>query len=155
MKMTEGKQYVINNNNIQDFLTISQFSKGDFRKFSHKIMADMHNPDNEKISISEYKWSVSYLCHAIGSAITQCANALQNIQFSNFSLKQIYISKERKEILAVSNIVNDSVMEEYYDTVYDTVKPICPECVFMIAEDKDIDYSVMPKFDLKIEVEYE
>lgn len=150
--MTENKQYVINKSNIKDFLNVSQFSKKDFQKFTSRIISDMYNPEIENINVSQYRWTVSYLCSIISMEIIQCTEVLKNMHFDNFVIKKIHISKERKEILAVSDIVNDIVLDEYYNNVYDKIKPICSECVFMIATENDIDYSIMPKFDLTIEV---
>lgn len=67
-------------------------------------------------------------------------------------MKFIYLSTERKEILVIADKVNDLVLEEYYSKTYYEIKGICPECVFMIAEQEDVDFSIMPKFNKIIEV---
>ncbi len=150
--MIESKKYIINNDNIKNILATAAFSKSDLLKFSTQIVSDIYNPIMESISLLEYKWKIEYLCSSILNSITKCAEILKNMHFKNFNIEVIYLSTERKEILVVADKVNDSVLEEYYNITYDELKEICPECVFMIAEQGDIDYSFMPKFNKIIEV---
>lgn len=152
--MTETKKYVtqINEDNIKNILSLAKFNKSDLQKFSSQIVSDAYNPIYETTSLSEYTWKISFLFDSIQMPIVKCAELLKNIHFDNFTIETIYLSLERKEILTVADIVNDAVLDEYYTKTYDECKRICPECVFMIAENDDIDFSVMPKFDKIIEV---
>lgn len=76
-----------------------------------------------------------------------CAELLKDIHFITFHIETIYVSMERKEVLTIVDTVNNNSLEEYYNKTYDLCKPLCPECVFMIAEEKDVNFSIMPKFD--------
>lgn len=150
--MIESKKYIINDDNIKNILATAAFSKSDFIKFSTQIVSDVYNPTMESISLSEYRWNIKYLYSSILNPITKCAYLLKNMYFNSFNIETIYLSTERKEILVIADKVNDSVLEEYYNKTYDELKEICPECVFMIAEQEDIDFSIMPKFNKIIEV---
>lgn len=150
--MTNEIKYVVNQNNIKDILTFSKMSKTDFQKLTSSVLSDVYNPVYEKVSLSEYSWKFSYLCSSIQMSIMQCVEKLKKHKFNNFTIDVIYVSQERKEILSIVNKVNDDVLDEYYTVTYDELKPVCPECVFMIAECDDIDFSIMPKFDKIIEV---
>lgn len=150
--MVKSKKYVINKDNIEDILTIATFSKSDLSNLTMQVVSDAYNPIMESVSLSEYKWKINYLCSTIQEPIFKCAEILKNMCFDNFKIEVIYLSTERKEILAIVDIVNDSVLDEYYNKVYDELKEICPECVFMISEQEDVDFSIMPKFNQIIEV---
>lgn len=152
--MIESKTYTIqiNDDNIKDVLILSKLHKSDLRKISAKIVSDIFNPINETKSFSEYTWSIASLFDYVQMRTMDCAEKIRNMHFDSFDIKTIYVSMERKEILTISSVVNDDVLEEYYNKTYDECSSICPECVFMIAEEKDIDFSIMPKFDRIIEV---
>lgn len=146
------KQYVVNQNNIKDILALSTFSKSDLLKFSSEITSDVYNPVFESYTLSEYSWKISRLCSVTQLPLKHCVEKLKNIEFNNFNIDVIYVSQERKEILTVINTINDDILDEYYTKTFEELKPICPECVFMLATEEDIDFSIMPKFDLTVEV---
>lgn len=152
--MIESKKYVVNVNkdNIENILALYTFSKSDLASLTTHKVSDVYNPVLESVSLSEYKWEIKHMCSIIQEPIFECAETLKNMCFDNFKIEVIYLSTERKEILVIADKVNDLVLEEYYSKTYDEIKGICPECVFMIAEQEDVDFSIMPKFNKIIEV---
>ena len=152
--MPELKSYSfkINENNFKDILALTRFHKTDLTKISAKMISDFFNPMNETTTLQEYTWTISALFDNIQMQTISCAEKLKDIHFITFNISTIYVSMERKEILTIVDAVNDDSLDEYYDKVYNLCKPLCPECVFMISEEKDVDFSIMPKFDKIIEV---
>lgn len=84
--------------------------------------------------------------------LLECAEWLEKTVFETFSVKQIYVRYNKKEILVISDKISDDILSEFYDKTFDFAYMKDSEIVFLITDEKSVDYSVMPKYDSHIEV---
>lgn len=120
----------------------------------HKIVTDA--ADNSDTQLGDYyQNTLRYLINAIpvrNRVLMDCAKWLQKADFSNFSVLKIFVRYRKKEIMVVSDKMNDRVLDEFYNKTFEYAYKKDDEIVFMIADEKSIDYSAMPKYDKITEV---
>lgn len=81
-----------------------------------------------------------------------CANWLQENKFEHFKISKIFVRYNEKELIVIADKINNDVLEEFYSKTFDFVFGSDNEIVFIIADEKSINYFTMPKYDKLIEV---
>lgn len=150
--MNKNVQYTYNSKNINQILAMNNYSERDLKNIVVHITSDLANPQLQSITLNEYNWKLSVMCSHTISSFRNCIAMIKDMHFNHFCIETIYGSTKRKEILVVANDINDDILDEYYSKMYADISQICPDCVFMIAAEEDIDFAIMPKFDIIAEV---
>lgn|GEM_PF-3999780 len=104
---------------------------------------------------SYYETTLHYLIEAMpvqNYILLECARWLQSVKFKNFSVLKILIRFDQKELIVISDKVNDDVLEEFYSSTFQMAYKNDSDIVFMINTENNIFYSAMPKCDKVIEV---
>ncbi|MBD5144896.1 MAG: hypothetical protein HDT21_03120 [Ruminococcus sp.] len=111
---------------------------------------------NANIQLGEYyQNTLRYLIEAMpvrNRVLIDCANWLKETHFKNFSVLKIFIRYKKKEIVVVSDSMSDIILDEFYNKTFEFAYEKDNEIVFIITDEKAIDYSAMPKYDRFIEV---
>lgn len=154
-KVVDTKTYVCTLPSAMDSLKLLSASTKSLRSVLGEIIIDSDKNPNAVLG-EYYKNSLHYKIKAMpvrNYVLLDCANWLQTNAFENFSIKRIFIRYEEKELIVVSNIVNDDVLEEFYNKTFEFAYRNDNEIVFMITTEDAICYPAMPKYDKIIEVE--
>ena len=116
----------------------------------------MDTQSNPTITLgSYYETTLHYLIEAMpvqNYILLECARWLQSVKFKNFSVLKILIRFDQKELIVISDKVNDDVLEEFYSSTFQMAYKNDSDIVFMINTENNIFYSAMPKCDKVIEV---
>lgn len=128
------------------------------REILHEILVDA--TANADIQLGEYyQNTLRYLIEAMpvkNRVLIDCANWLKEACFANFSVIRIFVRYKKKEIVVISDSISDVILDEFYNKTFEYAYQKDSDIVFIITDEKSIDYSAMPKYDKVIEVvEYE
>ncbi len=127
-------------------------------KYSRAILSEVLADANVNANIQlgdYYQNTLRYFIEAIpirNRVLVDCANWLKETHFKNFSVLRIFIRYKKKEIVVVSDSMSDAILDEFYNQTFEYAYQKDNEIVFIITDEKSIDYSAMPKYDKVIEV---
>lgn len=145
--------YTYSKDKIHDLLKICNGEQNSIKKTLLNILTDTSQCNN--ISLGEYYPQLHCYINNItlkNNSINECVDWLIKEKFKNFNISKIFVRYEPKEIIVVSNNINNDVLDEFYEKTFNfkILKDI--EIVFMISTISDINFSAMPKCDKVIEV---
>ena len=84
--------------------------------------------------------------------LLDCAIWLQQKAFESFTISKIFVRYNEKELIVIADKIDDNGLEEFYAKTFDFAYARDNEIVFIITDEKSINYSAMPKYDKLIEV---
>ena len=123
------------------------------RAILNEVLIDTNNKHNTKLG--DYYNTLHYLIADMpvqNYALLTCANWLKENKFEYFTISKIFVRYNEKEIIAIADKIDDEVLEEFYDKTFDFAYVSDNEIVFIITDEKSINYSAMPRYDKLIEV---
>lgn len=152
--MADNKIFTYTLTSTRDSLKLLSSDDKYSRAILSEVLADASV--NANIQLGEYyQNTLKYLIDAIpirNRVLIDCANWLKETHFKNFSVLRIFIRYKKKEIVVVSDSMSDAILDEFYNQTFEYAYQKDNEIVFIITDEKSIDYSAMPKYDKVIEV---
>lgn len=137
-----------------DSLKIVAMEEKSLRKILNRVIID--SEEKQDTRLGNYYQEILHLLidnePLKNRSLYDCADWLQKTEFENFKVLKIFMRYEAKEIIVISDKMNNAVLDEYYDKFYNFVHKRDIEIVYMIAKESEVDYSSMPRCDKVIEV---
>lgn len=145
--------FIYNLPTVAESIKLLSIEEKSLRKIINKVLIDVDK--NSDTLLFEYGPVLRYninIAPIKNGVLLECAEWLEKTVFETFSVKQIYVRYNKKEILVISDKISDDILSEFYDKTFDFAYMKDSEIVFLITDENSVDYSVMPKYDLHIEV---
>lgn len=161
--MTNKMISTIENNNITIYYSFKDVDRtkimgvgaSNLRAIINEILVDTDRQNDKNLG-EYYDTTLHYLIAAMpvqNYALLECADSLRGIEFKNFSVTKIFVRYDKKEIIAISDKMNDDVLEEFYGKTFELSYMKDSEIVFMITTEDAVDHAAMLNYDKLIEVD--
>lgn len=150
-----GKTYIVTPNITKDALQLLSASSKTLRSILGEVLIESDKNPNTALG-EYYNTTLHFMIASMpvrNYVLLDCANWLQTNDFDNFKIQKIFIRYAEKELIVVSDVMNDDVLEEFYNKTFEFAYQNDNEIIFMITTEDAIYYPAMPKYDKVIEVE--
>lgn len=134
-----------------DRVKLMSIGEKNLRVILNEILIDTGRTDT-----AELRNTLHYLISAMpvqNYVLLECADSLREAEFKNFSITKIFVRYNKKEIIVISDKMNDDVLEEFYGKTFELSYMKDSEIVFMITTEDVVDHSAMLNYDKLIEVD--
>lgn len=138
-----------------DRIKIMGINKMNLLAILNAVLIDAGRQGNVKLG-EYYNNTLHYSIEAMpvqNYVLLDCANWLKEMTFENFSVLKIFVRYNKKEIIVISDKMNDDVLEEFYGKTFELSYMKDSEIVFMITTEDAVDHSAMLNYDKLIEVD--
>lgn len=137
-----------------DSLKLLSIGAKGLRTILNEILIDSDIDQNTKLG-DYYKNTLHYTIANMpvqNYVLLDCTSWLRENKFEHFTVSKIFVRYNEKEIIVIADKINDNVLEEFYAKTFDFAYGGDNEIVFIITDEKSVNYSAMPKYDKLIEV---